>query len=64
MAHIEIFRVPNKDIFEYFCKECGQLRLSLRSEKRCGNCGSFNIVIGKVGELDKSTLKGEVRKDA
>lgn len=43
---------------EYFCNDCGQLRLSLVKDKsKCLNCGSTNIITGKPGELDKETLK-------
>lgn len=42
---------------EYFCYDCEQLRLSLIKDKsKCGNCGSNNIITGKVGELDKEAL--------
>lgn len=45
---------------EYFCFNCGQLRLSLIKEKTlCKGCGSTNIIIGKCGELDKQKLKKE-----
>lgn len=45
---------------EYFCKSCGQLRLSvLHTPKTCLNCGQDNIVVGLPGELDKDTLKAE-----
>ena len=43
---------------EYFCYDCGQLRLTYTDKKSiCMNCGSTNIVAGKVGELDKDALK-------
>ena len=45
---------------EYFCFDCGQLRLSLTEDKsKCKNCGSTNIITGEVGELDKQKLKKE-----
>ena len=47
---------------EYFCWNCGQLRASDKTHpNKCGNCGSKNIVCGKVGELDKNELKKEFR---
>lgn len=45
---------------EYFCYDCKQLRLSLTNQKtQCGNCGSSNIITGKVGELCKENLLKE-----
>ena len=45
---------------EYFCFQCGQLRLSLISDKtKCMRCGSMDIVKGKCGELDKQKLKDD-----
>jgi DNA-directed RNA polymerase subunit RPC12/RpoP len=42
---------------EYFCKDCQQLRLSLRDDNtKCGNCGSKDIITGKCGELNKEAL--------
>ena len=42
---------------EYFCKSCLQLRLSFREDNtHCRNCGSPEIIIGKVGTLDKPAL--------
>lgn len=49
---------------EYFCRDCGQLRLSyLDKTEVCGNCGSSNIVKGEPGKLNKEVLKKEVTKD-
>ncbi len=49
---------------EYFCKDCLQLRLAVRDARTsCGNCGSKNIIIGKVGDLDKSRLLQTITKD-
>ena len=46
---------------EYFCKNCLQLRCSFRDKiELCGNCGSKDIVIGKVMKLDKDSLIKEV----
>ena len=42
---------------EYFCNDCGQLRLNLVERTTCGNCGKSNIVVGEVGALDKDNLK-------
>jgi len=48
---------------EYFCFDCGQLRLSLISEKtKCKSCGSLNIITGECGELDKQKLKDDFVK--
>lgn len=52
---LDIYPVKDEP-FEYFCKKCYQLRLNLNGRKICGNCGSAEIVIGKVGELDKEAL--------
>lgn len=42
---------------EYFCTACLQLRLSFRKENNhCLNCKSPEIIIGKVGSLDKPAL--------
>jgi len=48
--------------YEYFCYECGQLRLKLNHTKGCNNCGSLNVIKGKVGELDKDKFKEQWRK--
>ena len=47
--------------FEYFCFECGQLRLSFVDENTCGNCGSKQIRKAKIGTLNKEKLKDEFR---
>lgn len=45
---------------EYFCYDCGQLRLDLRKKTLyCGYCGSPDIKVGKPGALDKDALKKE-----
>lgn len=43
---------------EYFCTECLQLRLFARPGKptECGNCGCEDLVVGRIGELDKKEL--------
>lgn len=46
---------------EYFCISCEQLRLNLAERTTCGNCGSSDIIHGKIGELDKESLKKEKR---
>ena len=44
--------------YEYFCKGCGQLRLSYRPNTHgCANCNSSDIVRGRKGKLDKGRLK-------
>ena len=43
---------------EYFCWNCGQLRLAPYGRtKRCGSCNSHKIEVGKPGELNKRELK-------
>ncbi len=43
---------------EYFCFGCGHLRLTyVANNSICRNCGSKNIITGKIGELDKDVLK-------
>lgn len=51
--------VDSAEPFEYFCKGCKQLRLSFRLLDICGNCGSPDIIKGKVGTLDKEKLVKE-----
>ncbi len=42
---------------EYFCKDCLQLRLSLKDDKStCGNCGGTNLITGECGTLNKEAL--------
>jgi Zn finger protein HypA/HybF involved in hydrogenase expression len=38
---------------ETLCLDCGQLRLNYIGATECGNCGSKNIKVGKIGELEK-----------
>ena len=45
--------------YEYFCFECGQLRLSFVDNNYCGNCGSEQIRKAAIGTLDKEKLKNE-----
>jgi DNA-directed RNA polymerase subunit RPC12/RpoP len=44
---------------EYFCQQCGQLRLDLRNkgEDFCGHCGSLKIIRGEMGTLDKEAIQ-------
>ena len=45
---------------EYFCNKCGRLRISpLHNPVICLNCGSDNIIVGRLGSLDKAKLKEE-----
>jgi len=49
---------------EYFCYDCGQLRLSIDSfDGFCKHCGSANTVSGPVDSLDKEALKKEWKDD-
>ncbi len=54
--------VPS-DSFEYFCRDCNQLRLHVgphgTRNPKCGNCSSTNLVIGELGSLDKQKLMKE-----
>ena len=53
-------------MFEYFCKDCGQLRLAVAKEREgylCANCNSNNITTGDVNALNKEALKDEWRKN-
>jgi len=43
---------------EYFCYDCGQIRLSIEEfDSICKHCGSTNVIAGAVGSLDKEALK-------
>lgn len=42
--------------FEYYCWNCGQLRLSFKELWTCGNCGSIEILKGGIGTLNKFKL--------
>ncbi len=45
---------------EYFCYNCGQLRLSFcDTTVKCGNCNSPLIKTGALNTLDKDKLLGE-----
>jgi len=61
MVEVYIEHLTFKDMTgEYFCRSCLQLRGSFRDDiKMCGNCGSQDIVIGKVMELNKDVLMEE-----
>ena len=44
--------------YEYFCKDCGQIRLCFDPDQvGCKFCGSIRIITGEVNELDKDKLK-------
>jgi DNA-directed RNA polymerase subunit RPC12/RpoP len=51
--------------WEYFCFNCGQLRLYLTvfevydKPTKCRNCGSYNIKVGEINTLNKEELKKE-----
>ena len=54
------FKGKSGEDTEYFCFDCGQLRLSrIKDKTKCYGCGSSNIKTGKVNELDKQKLKKE-----
>ncbi len=42
-----------KQMYEYWCQDCKQLRLAFVDVATCGNCGSKRIVKGEVGKLVK-----------
>ena len=51
-------------LYEYFCRDCGQLRACLIPKLvKCGNCDSINIITAKPGSLNKDKLKEEWRKN-
>jgi hypothetical protein len=58
----EEYIVVNSGAREYFCNACGQLRLSLSRPTACGNCGSFDIIIGEINALDGNKLKADWQK--
>ena len=61
----EILMTNEKATCEYFCLQCGQLRLSFDKNKdpeKCWNCGSMKLVVGEINGLDKESLKNEWRR--
>ena len=55
---LEAFSLP----FEYFCQDCGQLRLCLDPKlNTCGNCGVLKIIKGNYSSLDKDSLKKKLK---
>ena len=43
---------------EYFCNNCGQLRLSIDEfDGICKHCDSTDVITGEIGSLDKEALK-------
>lgn len=54
----DIVTTKGKEVepFEYLCRSCRQLRLSFVETTICNNCGSTEIIIGKVGSLNRSML--------
>jgi DNA-directed RNA polymerase subunit RPC12/RpoP len=53
--------IAGMDMWEYFCYNCGHLRLSVDSKKPilCKNCSSDNILIGRPDTLDADALRDE-----
>ncbi len=41
---------------EYFCPNCGQLRLNMARSQTCANCGCPDIIHDEVGRLNKDEL--------
>ena len=57
MSDLRFTELVAGEATEYVCKDCEQLRLSLVEDKsKCFNCGSTNIVVGKLGQLDKAKV--------
>jgi hypothetical protein len=62
MNEIELIIVNKGTTSEYFCNDCGQLRLSFKPKADiCGNCGGNNLITGEVNSLNKEQLKEEWR---
>ena len=55
------FIVTGEDDFEYWCRQCRQLRLWLKGKpfSGCGNCGNADVVKGDPGTLDRESLEGK-----
>ena len=47
--------------FEYMCLDCMRFRLSFISTLRCLRCGSYNIIKGQPGSLDKESYNAVER---
>lgn len=57
---IELWFIDGDSTFEYFCKDCKQIRLSIKGNRDfggCGNCGSDNVIIGAPNSLNKEDLQ-------
>jgi Zn finger protein HypA/HybF involved in hydrogenase expression len=53
-----LFLFIGSSLFEYYCKDCGQLRLSIKNRfEDCGNCHSTNVIVGALNSLDKEALR-------
>lgn len=50
-------------VFEYWCQDCKQLRLSYADITTCGNCGSSKIIISDINTLERSKLHELERED-
>jgi len=62
MNETELIIANKGTISEYFCNDCGQLRLPFKPKADiCGNCGKTNLIIGEVNSLNKEQLKEEWR---
>lgn len=49
--------------FEYFCNDCGQLRLSFDEKlTACGNCGNADIIKAAMRGLNAAELKYNWRR--
>lgn len=52
-----------KPQFEYFCRSCGQLRLSFDKKLTdCGNCGDPISIRAAMGELNAARLRKSWRE--
>lgn len=71
MSHLGLIMIITEIVgkllepYEYFCRCCLQIRLSFVISDKCRNCGSKDIVKGKMGSLDKEKLiaQSRVRQD-
>lgn len=63
MSDFELYIISGMPT-EYFCCSCKQLRLSCRQDKtKCGNCGSKDIIVGRIGTLDKAKLISQCKPE-
>lgn len=56
-SEYEEYMMVGRGAREYFCNDCGQLRLAMSRPTTCGACESADLVIGEVNALDGNALK-------